>query len=461
VSVRDLVVAPNRIAEERLASGVAEPAELARRADIDAAEYAHIEDGRMLPTKKQLMRICAALGGIPFDRLYDTPMLQLMGATAHSSASSIPTPRGNMEWVAGPMKLFVARDEITWMEEARDIPDEPVDAFFSLSCGTRATPHLLLDAIAAAKALGVRIVAASGPAGCCGKPYLSRGQVEAGEAFTLSKLRYAERIGATTTVMSCHACQQTAAVTTSRREIAGVSQPAMRQLWMGKFFAEKVAELGGRVPWKRRLSHRVLLDAHTRADTGVLSTLTEDMRGLLALIPGVVVVGELEGDLAAIRPCATRITAQPGRRPQWRPPEKEPREADARATRLGELVAARGADTVTSTHFSCHNMWSRYASDRMRVRHCVSLLAEALGVGHPDRAQAAAHLGDPVEIVRQTRAIWRTWDLNEAEALQLASDSIYPKDAGPIGCSCDEHSAQGLIPIDVLRGSSPGLTPVG
>jgi hypothetical protein len=103
-------------------------------------------------------------------------------------------------------------------------------------------------------------------------------------------------------------------------------------------------------------------------------------------------------------------------------------------------------------------MWSRYASDRMKVRHCVSLLAEALGVAHPDRAQAAAHIGDPVEVVRQTRPIWESWDLTEAEALELASNSIYPKDAGPIGCSCDVHDSADFIPIDVLRGVSPGLS---
>ena len=97
----------------------------------------------------------------------------------------------------------------------------------------------------------------------------------------------------------------------------------------------------------------------------------------------------------------------------------------------------------------------------MKVRHCVSLLAEALGVGHPDRAQAAAHIGDPVEVVRQTRPIWESWNLTEAEALELASDSIYPKDAGPMGCSCDVHDSKDFIPIDILRGVSPGLSPVG
>ncbi len=458
MSVREFTVAPNHLAAERAAAGIAEPAALADRAGIEPWLYEHIEAGRMLPTKAQLDRLRAELGDIPAERLYRNDMLQLMGSTAYSSASSIPTPRGNMDWVAGPMKLFVSRDEVTWTEETRELPRRPVDAFITMSCGTRATPHLLLDALAAAGALDVAFVAASGPAGCCGKPYLSRGQFEAGEAFSLSKVHYAQQIGAKAIVTSCHACMQNALTAAARREILDGTQHPVREIWIGNFLAERVAELGDRVPWKRSLSHKVLLDAH--GEHGATLEATQGMARLLSLIPGVEVVGELDGELAAIRACGTSITAKPGRRPQWRAPEQHREEADARAALLADLVQARGADTVSSTHFSCHNMWSRYASDRMRVRHCVSLLAEALGVGHPDRAQAAAHLGDPVEVVRQTRPIWETWGLSEDEAFRLASDSIYPKDAGPIGCSCEAHGFEDVIPIDVLRGASPGLTPI-
>jgi hypothetical protein len=84
-------------------------------------------------------------------------------------------------------------------------------------------------------------------------------------------------------------------------------------------------------------------------------------------------------------------------------------------------------------------------------------LAEALGVAHPDRAQAAYHVGDPVEVVRQTRRIWESWGLSEDQALALATDTLYPLGDGPIGCSCDDHGRDVVIPIDVLAGRAPGL----
>src|SRR6266542_386185 len=476
-AMRDYIVAPNQLAKERLAAGIAEPSELATRAGIDPALYEHIEAGRFLPTLDQFTRLRAALGDVPAERLYAGDMLQLIGAINYAAA--IPTPRDVMEWVGGPMKLFVGRDEVTWMEETRRIPDEPVDAFITLSCGTRATPHLLLDALAAAKALGVTFMAAPGPAGCCGKPYLAKREFEAGEAFTLGKVRYAQRIGAKAIVTSCHACMQTATITANRRLILHGTQHPVREMWMGNFLAERVAELGDRVRWKKRLAHRVLLDDHKTGNLsaarglndpgqdrhGVFIEAQQGVAQLLSLIPGVSIVGSLDAEFDELKPCGSlgkggNTASGAMARPQWRPADDGRAEAEARARRLADLVQARGADTVTSSHFSCHNMWSRYASDRMAVRHCVSLLAEALGVAHPDRAQAAAHVGDPVEVVRQTRPIWESWDLTEAQALALAADSVYPKDAGPIGCSCGAHESENLIPIDVLRGASPGLSPI-
>jgi transcriptional regulator with XRE-family HTH domain len=458
-----IVAAPNELAKERLAAGIARPEELAARAGIDPAEYEHMEAARLLPTAEQLGRLQAALGDIPKERLYGDAMLQIMGVTGYVTA--LTHPGEVMDWVKGPMKLFVARDEVTWMDDTRTLPDEPVEAFFSLSCGTRAMPHLLLDAIACAKALDIRFVAAAGAGGCCGKPYLAKGQAAAGEAFTLSKLRYAETIGATVTVMSCHACQQTAAITMNRRDIFGKPQPAMRQQWMGSFFAEKVAEIGDRVPWKREAKRRVLLDRH-EATSGVTPIVQADMERLLALIPGVTVVGPTDGELKSLSPCSPppgrtlRTNSGQSALPRWTPYEADPRERAARAARMADLAAERGADTVSSTHFSCHHMWGRYASDRLAVRHPVSILAEALGCEHPDRAQAAGHLGDPAEVVRQTRPIWSSWDMTEAQAFELAANSVYPTTGGFAGCTCETHGADDIIPIDVLRGVSPGLAGV-
>lgn len=103
---------------------------------------------------------------------------------------------------------------------------------------------------------------------------------------------------------------------------------------------------------------------------------------------------------------------------------------------------------MTSTHFNCHRRWGRYASDRPAARQLISILAEALGCDHPEpRASRAlprrSRRNGPVNA-----SIWITWGLSDAGAII----------GGLTGCSCDVHKPRDIIPIDVVRGISPGLT---
>src|SRR5436309_4981763 len=206
----------NRLREERLAAGIATPGQLAARADIAPDVYEHMETGRLLPNADEYRRIKKALGDIPDDRLYLVDMLQLIGVANYGKPGG--TAAQMMEQVAGAKKLLVARDEVTW-SETRPRPDHPVDVFMSMSCGTQASPHLLQDTVAVANVLGLSFIATAGPGGCCGKPYIGYGKEAAGEAFTLTKARYAASIGAKTTVVWCNACQQTATLRADRRRI--------------------------------------------------------------------------------------------------------------------------------------------------------------------------------------------------------------------------------------------------
>src|SRR5205085_681326 len=103
------------------------------------------------------------------------------------------------------------------------------------------------------------------------------------------------------------------------------------------------------------------------------------------------------------------------------------------------------------------------ASDRLSVRHAVSIVAEALGVEHPDRYQAASRLGDPRAIVEQTRPIWTTWGLTEDRARELATLVADPRyAAGVTECGCGKGGdgcRENLISVDVLTGRAPGLAP--
>lgn len=449
------IVARNSFARERLAAGITSAAALAARAGINPILYDHIEAGHLLPSKRQFEELRAALGDIPADRLYGTDMLQILGVVAYHGTSA----RSAIELTRGAERLFVARDEVTWLER-RELPDRKVDAFFSMSCGTLATPHLLLDTVAVAKALGINFVAAAGAAGCCGKPFFAHGQYAAGDGFTREKVRYAQSLGATT-VLWCTACQQVALNVAARREVLDGIEHPIREVQILTFLEERVRALGEDVPWKREVRRRVLAEGHTYSD--VHTAAFEANARLLSLIPGVEVVATYDGLVDDDSPCAGRS------RPAWRGPwraDSTKEEVQARRRRLAEKAGSFGADTVACQHQGCHQVWGCYASERLAVRHVVSILAEALGCAHPDRAQAAAHLGDPVALVEQTRPIWETWGIDETEALRLAhmrltAESMFAAGKDECGhndvCGSDGVCAEHII--DVVRGVSPGLRP--
>jgi hypothetical protein len=81
-------------------------------------------------------------------------------------------------------------------------------------------------------------------------------------------------------------------------------------------------------------------------------------------------------------------------------------------------------------------------------------VAEALGCDHPDRVQAAYMLGDPDEVVEQTRPIWAAWGLSEDKARAIAHREYKPAAAAKVvGCACGSGSCGRQVgPIQVLRG---------
>ena len=94
--------------------------------------------------------------------------------------------------------------------------------------------------------------------------------------------------------------------------------------------------------------------------------------------------------------------------------------------RLDEVVESWGADTVSPTHQTCLQRWEPFSSDAADVRHIVSILAEALGVDHPDRFKAASRLGNTAAIVEQTRPIWSAWGMAEDRATQVTLEVFDP-----------------------------------
>ncbi len=446
------VIAPNRLREERQGAGYPTPDALASRAGIAADVYRAIEEGLILPSQLEFERLRDALGGIAADRLYVMNFRQLLGVEGY-----VRGKQNFAEMFASKRaaeRLLVARDEVRWLDERPGpTPDQPVDIFLSMSCGTQESPHLLLDTLAVCDALGVTYVAAAGAAGCCGKPYVASGREDVGEKWITAKMQRAVAMGAKAQVNWCTACQNTSELAAARRGLLDGTVHPIREVQLLTYFEERLRELGDRVPWKTAPQRRVLAEGHIEYSPIHAEAARANER-LLALIPGVESVEFYDG-FNAESPCGGR--ARETSQGPWTAPTTT-EDIKRRRVELAEVAAAHGADTIACQHQGCHQIWSRYASDGLRVQHAVSMLAEALGCAHPDRYQAAVRLASADEVVSQTRPIWSTWDMSETEALGLAKNLADPRyAAGVTQCSCGREGAgcnESLIDIDVVTATS-------
>jgi transcriptional regulator with XRE-family HTH domain len=453
--MQDAPPIPNGIEAERIAHGIETRQELAERADLDPLALAQIEAGRVLPTRDELDRLVAAFDDLPADRLYSMSWRQIIGA--HRSDET-PSDRSRMfrDW-SDRGHMLVARNELTWFER-QPTTEGPVDAYVNLSCGTQLTPHLLLDTVAVLRALDVRFVAAAGPTACCGKPFRAMGRQDVGERHARARLERSQSWGASVHVNWCTACQQTSTAAAARRDVDhGVEHP-VREVQVLSFVEERVRQLGDAVPWKRTVHRRVLAEGHPELSPIHREAQLASAR-LLGLIPGVTVAGLYDGR-SEESPCAHR-GRDSGSSPAWMNEPETPERIQAHRDRLADRAAALGADTVSCQHQGCHQAWSRYASDRLQVRHAISILADALGCDHPDRYQAAVRLGDPLAFMEQVRPAWESWGMSNDRALELAQAMCDPNFADPAtrcscggeGGACDEQ----LVSIDVLTGTDVPL----
>ncbi|MFG1626137.1 helix-turn-helix domain-containing protein [Kribbella sp. NPDC049227] len=416
----------NNLKAERVAAGFATVEELAERAGIDAAWCSYIEDGKVLATREEYQRLLDALGGIPANRIYELTWRQL-------TLIDQDGPMPSMEWAtemwlgyrdAG--HLLMARDELNFYDKQPGL-DHQAEVYLNMSCGTQRSPHLLQDTVSVFEALGISFVAAAGPgAACCGKPIAIGKSEESFERHRQSRLDRSQAWGATTQVNWCGACQQTGTAAAARHELADGLVSPVREIQLIPFLEERIRALGDKVPWKQEVRRRVIAEGHP-GNSNVHYHAQQVMPRLLSMVPGVQVMGYYDG-WWELSPCAT-FGLEGSRPPAWTERPETPAELDDHRARLAADIRRRGGDTVSTMHFNCHQMWSRYATEGMDVVHAISILAEALDCTHPDRFQDAVQHGDPQRLVEESRPRWQSWGMTEARATQMAR-SICDQAAG-------------------------------
>jgi hypothetical protein len=197
---------------------------------------------------------------------------------------------------------------------------------------------------------------------------------------------------------------------------------------------ERLAELGERVPWQREVHARVLGHGHSTYSY-VHHRAKRDVERIARRIPGVEFVGFLER-ISIDSFCDTEPDVPRRTRPGTRG------EVEAYRAELAEIARDWGADTISPSHQGCYKNWMPFSSETVSVRHVISLLAEALGVAHPNRYQAASRLGDAQAIVEHTRPVWSAWGMTEARALELAAATFGAPYATADQCACGRSGAK-------------------
>jgi Fe-S oxidoreductase len=452
---------PNYLAQERTALALSVEA-FAERAAIDPQLYRHMEEGRILPSSEEFDRILELLGRVEPDRIFAKSLLGSIGAspakgpllTDLEKQKARETGVTEDEVAAKKKKvdyqahfdsyrdggfLLVTPEEMKVIEQDA-APDRAVDVFVNLSCGTQRVPDLMLDIVSVLRALGLDVASGVGRQFCCGTLYRRNAHWDAANRLHDAALARELAWGASTVAHMCTQCTNTYAEVSHRRAAESGEAPRVTHTQVLRLIDERLAELGDRVPWKKEVRARVLGHGHP-AFSYVHERALLDVGEIAKRIPGVEFVGFL-GPISLNSFCMGDGAPQ---RP--RPTTRE--EVEAYRAELADIARERGADTIAAQHQGCYQYWTPFASEAVAVRHIVGLLAEALGVAHPSRYQAASRLGDPKAVVEQTRPIWTVWGLTETKATEIATSTfgdIYGSDA----CACAKSGAERCGHDDVI-----------
>ena len=317
-------------------------------------------------------------------------------------------------------RLQVAKDEMKWTEKHQP-PERSIELLLNFGCNVRQTPHLMREAVAVLEVLGVDFHAVAGQQFCCGKPYSNNGLKDAAKGVVEASVRRMASYQPERAIQWCSACEmQFADVVIPEIGIEFSSDS------MAKFLVEKIDELGDRMPWKKGLNVRAAIHGHM-GEHRVRDAHPPIAVELLKRIPGVEFVELAQTDaLSFCDNAGLKIAAITSD------------EYKAAQHALEDYLAEAGADTLVTLYHSCTRELSKFQSDRFRLRHYISLVADALGVGKPDRFSEYWRLGEPAKVVEASRRNWESWGYSEAEAYSLAHRYFVPSYAvNAPDCPCN------------------------
>jgi Fe-S oxidoreductase len=316
--------------------------------------------------------------------------------------------------------MQVSRAEAVWSEDGES-PERSVDVLLNFGCNVRQTPHLQRDAVSVLEALGVDFAAIAGQKTCCGKIYDGFGFPEMGTRVIETSINRMAAYQPTRTIQWCSACEmQFSDVLGSRVSYDFTSEG------LAGFLVERLDELGDAVPWRQEVEVKALVHGHL-GEHAVRDRHPVITSELLSRVPGVEFVDHADAEALDMCDNVGEIIATMGSA-----------EYLAAQRQLERHLAESGADTLVTLYHACTRELCKFANERVRVKHYITVLAEALGVASPDRFSHYWQLADPAKIVEASRANWSSWGITEQEALRLAHKHFTPAYAQAVpDCPCN------------------------
>jgi len=261
------------------------------------------------------------------------------------------------------------------------VDPEPRELLLYLGCNVLRTAHLARAAIDVLRAMGFEFHAVGGPAYCCGIVHHLHGERAAGRAFAGNSLRHFARFRPRHVIMWCPSCNEHYDEVVTRDHAVPFSYEHITAF---------IARHLDRVRWARRVERTVALHAHTGHPQQDLDG--DATRTILQAIPGLRYV-EIPTLAALGRHCSSNVIARIGRE-TWQ------RQVSA----VLQSAAAAGAEILATIYHSCHReLCGEEARYPFAVVNWISLLAEAMGIDHPDLYKRFKLSGDPDAVFDEVR----------------------------------------------------------
>ncbi len=348
--------------------------------------------------------------------------------------------------MSASLTMQVARHEVAWTDRHRP-PEDPVDTLLAFGCAVQHTPHLMRAAVKVFDALGIEHEAVAGRQYCCGRPFQRTGNLRAADNIVAGSYSRFASFEPRTMVQWCGACMITYHDVARHR-----MDTPFEVIHVSTFMARTLRELGDGIPWKNTDPLPVLVHRHIQPEVPndrssehsskpgrdlVTDATVEAVDKILSRIPGIANLGVVEPPSIGA-PCDLKKVND-------RFVGLGDIESDTHRSILADLAdqADRtGAEIVVTPYHACQKQWSKLASHKLGVRHWMSVLADALGVGVEDRYQAYWRLADPQSIVEASTPAWSSWGISPEAAREHArthftatfSESIHDCECGGSGC---------------------------